>query len=98
VPTSARIKTDKTDAATLAHLLRTNLLPKAHLASSEARLSRELAPRWWEKTLSHPNRFVKRATLSIMMTRPKTASATTCGQRTSRPLPFRKIPRTMVRK
>ena len=39
---SARIKTDKIDAATLAHLLRTNLLPKAHLASSEARLSREL--------------------------------------------------------
>ena len=39
---SARIKTDKIDAATLAYLLRTNLLPKAHVASSEARLSREL--------------------------------------------------------
>jgi len=39
---SARIKTDKIDASTLAHLLRTNLLPKAHLASPEARLNREL--------------------------------------------------------
>lgn len=39
---SARIKTDKLDAATLAHMLRTNLLPRAHLASPQARLDREL--------------------------------------------------------
>jgi transposase len=39
---SARIKTDKLDAATLAQLLRTQLLPEAHLASPQARLDREL--------------------------------------------------------
>jgi len=39
---SARIKTDKLDAATLAQLLRADLLPKAHLASHQARLDREL--------------------------------------------------------
>jgi transposase len=39
---SARIKTDKLDAATLAQLLRVDLLPRAHLSSPEARLDREL--------------------------------------------------------
>jgi transposase len=39
---SARIKTDKIDAATLAQLLRADLLPEAHLASPQARLDREL--------------------------------------------------------
>jgi transposase len=39
---SARIKTDKIDAATLAQLLRGDLLPRAHLSSPQARLDREL--------------------------------------------------------
>lgn len=39
---SARIKTDKIDAATLAQLLRADLLPRAHLSSHRARLDREL--------------------------------------------------------
>jgi transposase len=39
---SARIKTDKLDAATLAHLLRADLVPRAHLSSPQARLDREL--------------------------------------------------------
>jgi len=39
---SARIKTDKLDAATLAQLLRADLLPRAHLSSPQARLDREL--------------------------------------------------------
>jgi transposase len=32
---SARIKTDKLDAATLAHLLRADLVPRAHLSSPQ---------------------------------------------------------------
>jgi len=39
---AARIKTDKLDAATLAHLLRADLVPRAHLSSHQARLDREL--------------------------------------------------------
>ncbi len=39
---SARIKSDKIDAATLAQLLRADLLPRAHLSSAQARLDREL--------------------------------------------------------
>jgi transposase len=39
---SARIKTDKIDARTLAQLLRADLLPAAHLASRQARLERDL--------------------------------------------------------
>ena len=38
----ARIKTDKIDAATLAHLLRCDLIPSAHVCSPEARLIRRL--------------------------------------------------------
>jgi len=39
---SARIKTDKLDAQTLAHLLRTDLLPTCYLPPRETRLLREL--------------------------------------------------------
>lgn len=39
---AARIKTDTLDATTLAHLLRTNLIPRAYLASPEIRERREL--------------------------------------------------------
>lgn len=38
----ARIKTDKIDAATLAHLLRCDLIPAAHVCSNEARMIRRL--------------------------------------------------------
>ena len=38
----ARIKTDKIDAGTLAHLLRCDLIPSAHVCSPEARLIRRL--------------------------------------------------------
>lgn len=38
----ARIKTDKIDAATLAHLLRCDLIPAAYVCSPEARLIRRL--------------------------------------------------------
>lgn len=39
---SARIKTDRIDSATLAHLLRTNLVPQSYLAPREVREVREL--------------------------------------------------------
>lgn len=39
---SARIKTDKIDAAVLADLLRTNLLPEAYFSSQEMRMWKEL--------------------------------------------------------
>lgn len=39
---SARIKTDKIDAATLAQLLRADLVPQAHISSAQARLNKEL--------------------------------------------------------
>lgn len=38
----ARVKTDKIDAATLAHLLRCDLLPQAHVASPQARAAKQL--------------------------------------------------------
>jgi len=38
---SARIKTDKIDSEILAHLLRTDLLPEAHIPTRETRLLRE---------------------------------------------------------
>jgi transposase len=38
---SARIKTDKIDSEILAHLLRTDLLPEAHISTRETRLLRE---------------------------------------------------------
>ena len=40
---SARVKNDSVDAKTLAHLLRTNLLPEAWIAPPEAREARRLA-------------------------------------------------------
>ncbi len=40
--TSARVKNDTVDATTLAHLLRTNLLPEAWIAPPEAREARRL--------------------------------------------------------
>lgn len=40
---SARIKTDSIDAQTLSHLLRTNLVPSAYIASQEEQDNRELA-------------------------------------------------------
>ncbi len=40
---SARVKNDSVDARTLAHLLRTNLLPEAWIAPPEAREARRLA-------------------------------------------------------
>src|SRR5512132_4103773 len=39
---SARVKTDAVDARTLAHLLRTDLLPEAYIAPREIRTSRDL--------------------------------------------------------
>jgi transposase len=39
---SAKVKTDKVDSATLAHLLRTNLLPLSYVPEKETRLNREL--------------------------------------------------------
>lgn len=39
---SARIKTDKIDSKTLAHLLRTDLVPTAYVPSSDARTAREI--------------------------------------------------------
>lgn len=38
----ARIKTDKIDATTLAHLLRCDLVPRAHVSSPEARIVKNL--------------------------------------------------------
>jgi len=38
----AKVKTDKIDAATLAHLLRCDLIPKAHVASPSARVLKNL--------------------------------------------------------
>ena len=38
---SARIKTDKIDATTLAHLLRSDLIPEAYVPSGEARIVRQ---------------------------------------------------------
>jgi len=38
----AKVKTDKVDSATLAHLLRTNLLPLSYVPEKETRLNREL--------------------------------------------------------
>lgn len=39
---SAQVKTDAVDAATLAHLLRTNLIPKAHIPCAETRQFKEI--------------------------------------------------------
>jgi hypothetical protein len=39
---SARVKTDAVDARTLAHLLRTDLLPEAYIAPREIRELRDL--------------------------------------------------------
>jgi transposase len=39
---SAKVKTDKVDSATLAHLLRSNLLPLSYVPEKETRLNREL--------------------------------------------------------
>ena len=38
----AKVKTDKVDSATLAHLLRSNLLPLSHVPEKSVRLNREL--------------------------------------------------------
>jgi len=38
----AKVKTDKVDSATLAHLLRSNLLPLSYVPEKETRLNREL--------------------------------------------------------
>lgn len=40
---SARIKTDKIDAETLAHLLRSNLVPKSYIATPQEQADRDLA-------------------------------------------------------
>ena len=39
---SAQVKTDSVDAATLAHLLRTDLIPKAHIPSAQTRQLKEI--------------------------------------------------------
>ncbi|MGC8724922.1 MAG: IS110 family transposase [Acidobacteriota bacterium] len=39
---SAQVKTDSVDAATLAHLLRTDLIPKAHIPCAETRRLKEI--------------------------------------------------------
>ena len=46
----------------------------------------------------YPSRFLKRSTARVRMPTPKARSTATCGQSTAKPLPLRKIPRTITRK
>ena len=43
-------------------------------------------------------RFDERSVASVNTVSPHASSARACGQRISRPIPFRKMPRTMIRK